>query len=497
MGLGLGRLNLENVNPHLRGGRVENHLGKNPPFDPTEIRSSLSPSSAVWLNTSTILLSRSLSLAAGNSPLPSSRQMNFTEHVQCAFKKLLRTELCIDYSGGNTYNGTTRADGKVVIVTGANTGVGKETVRELAARGAHVILACRDMDKCEKAREEIVLETKNKYLYCRECDLASQSSIRNFVKRFGKVLVCNLKASAPSRIINVSSVAHMRGKINTKDLNSENDYDPGEAYNQSKLANILFTRELARRLQGGGVEEAIPRQHLLYTAELLTVGYASLSLFPRALDSASGTGVTVNAVHPGIVDTELTRHMSFFNSTLSALLLKPFVWLFIKSPRQGAQTTLYAVLDENLQHKTGIYFSNCKEQEPADSAKDDTMAQWLWKNTSLYVGTPVTNNPKQTVMEVHKDKKMSPVDKVSISSFVLPGGDIWMLTLEAAIVVFKVLDLQLTKYQFISWLNELRYAMYFLSGSDRTSKHAGMTSTNFVVSVSEVTIEQLIQSTEE
>nr|CAD7260103.1 unnamed protein product [Timema shepardi] len=290
----------------------------------------------------------------------------------------------LDYSGGNTYNGTTRADGKVVIVTGANTGVGKETVRELAARGAHVILACRDMDKCEKAREEIVLETKNKYLYCRECDLASQRSIRNFVKRFGKeqskldilinnagvmrcpytktqdgielqlgvnhighflltnLLLTKLQVSAPSRIINVSSVAHMRGKINTKDLNSENNYDPGEAYNQSKLANILFTRELARRLQG--------------------------------------TGVTVNAVHPGIVDTELTRHMSFFNSTLSALVLRPFVWLFIKSPRQGAQTTLYAALDENLQHKTGIYFSNCKEQEPAESAKDDTMAQWLWKH---------------------------------------------------------------------------------------------------------------------
>nr|CAD7414068.1 unnamed protein product [Timema poppensis] len=219
---------------------------------------------------------------------------------------------------------------------------------------------CRTYVSDPRAREEIVLETKNKYLYCRECDLASQSSIRNFVKRFGKeqskldilinnagvmrcpytktqdgielqlgvnhighflltnLLLPKLQASAPSRIINVSSVAHMRGKINTKDLNSENDYDPGEAYNQSKLANILFTRELARRLQG--------------------------------------TGVTVNAVHPGIVDTELTRHMSFFNSTLSALLLKPFVWLFIKSPRQGAQTTLYAVLDENLQHKTGIYF---------------------------------------------------------------------------------------------------------------------------------------------
>lgn len=83
-----------------------------------------------------------------------------------------------------------------------------------------------------------------------------------------------MQSSAPSRIVVVSSLAHTRGQINTTDLNSQLKYDEGEAYNQSKLANIMFTRELAKRL--------------------------------------NGTGVTVNALHPGIVSTELTRHMSVF-----------------------------------------------------------------------------------------------------------------------------------------------------------------------------------------
>lgn len=76
-----------------------------------------------------------------------------------------------------------RADGKVVIVTGSNTGIGKETVMGLANRGAHVYMACRDMAKCEEARQDIVLETKNPNVYCRECDLSSLQSVRKFVQQ--------------------------------------------------------------------------------------------------------------------------------------------------------------------------------------------------------------------------------------------------------------------------------------------------------------------------
>ncbi|XP_037944634.1 retinol dehydrogenase 13-like [Teleopsis dalmanni] len=283
---------------------------------------------------------------------------------------------------GGKYTKKTSADGKVFIVTGANTGIGKETVRDLAHRGATVYMACRDMKKCEEARDEIVLETYNKNIFCRECDLSSLGSIKNFVDKFKKeqdkldVLINNagvmrcprsltkdgfemqlgvnhlghfyltnllldlLKNSAPSRIVVVSSLAHVRGEICVGDLNSEKSYDEGKAYSQSKLANILFTRELSKKLEG--------------------------------------TGVTVNALHPGVVDTELFRHMGFFNNFFARLIVKPLFWPFIKNARNGAQTTLYAALDPELEKVTGKYFSDCNLKNVAPAAEDEAVGKWLW-----------------------------------------------------------------------------------------------------------------------
>lgn len=295
-----------------------------------------------------------------------------------------------EYIGGLRYQGldTSRAEGKVIIVTGANTGIGKETAWELARRRAKVYMACRDMQKCEAAREEIVLDTKNKYVYCRQCDLASLESIREFVKNFkfqekrldvlinnagvmrtpntktkdgfelqlgvnhmGHFLLTNLlldvlKDSTPSRIINVSSVAHKRGVINKEDLNSDKSYDPSSAYAQSKLANILFTNELAKKLEG--------------------------------------TGVTANSMHPGIVDTEIIRHMGFFNSWISKIFLKPFVWPFIKNAKQGAQTIIYLALDDRVEKTTGKYFSNYEEVEVSSQAKDENTSKWLWMTSEKW-----------------------------------------------------------------------------------------------------------------
>ena len=85
---------------------------------------------------------------------------------------------------GDQFKNKVQADGKIVIVTGSNCGIGKETVRDLAQRKATIYMVCRDIQKCEEARKEIILETKNRNIFCRECDLSSQQSIRNFVKRF-------------------------------------------------------------------------------------------------------------------------------------------------------------------------------------------------------------------------------------------------------------------------------------------------------------------------
>lgn len=89
---------------------------------------------------------------------------------------------------GEKFKNPIKVPGKVIIVTGSNTGIGKETVRELAKRGGTIYMACRSITKCEEARKEIVLETKNKNVYCRECDLASLASIKSFVKRFVQFL---------------------------------------------------------------------------------------------------------------------------------------------------------------------------------------------------------------------------------------------------------------------------------------------------------------------
>lgn len=282
--------------------------------------------------------------------------------------------------GGRNFRQDILATDKIVIITGANTGIGKETALDLARRQARVYMACRDMKRCEKAREEIVLDTKNQFVYCRQCDLANLDSIREFVSNFkedkvdvlinnagvmrtphsktkdgfemqigvnhfGHFLLTNLlldklKKAAPSRIINVSSIAHTRGQINKDDLNSDLKYDKADAYAQSKLANLLFTKELSKRLEG--------------------------------------SGVTVNAIHPGIVDTELIRHMSFFNSWTATIFLKPFIWPFVKNPRQGAQTSIYAAVDPKLISVTGKYFSDYKETTVAPQAEDPIVSAWLW-----------------------------------------------------------------------------------------------------------------------
>ncbi|KAH8277835.1 hypothetical protein KR018_008507, partial [Drosophila ironensis] len=275
----------------------------------------------------------------------------------------------------------TNETGKVFIVTGANAGIGKETVLEIAKRGGTIYMACRNMEKCEKARQEIFDLTNNSNLFSRELDLSSLESIRKFALGFKQeqdklhVLINNagvfqtsrcltkdgfemqlgvnhmghfllthllldvLKKSAPSRIVNVASMAHMQGTIKIDDLNSEKSYSGIGAYSQSKLANILFTRELARRLEG--------------------------------------TGVAVNSLHPGTIKTEILRNLS----APMKFLLKPVIWTFFKTPKSGAQTTLYAALDPDLKGVSGMYFSDCKPKDVASAAKDDKTAKFLWEES--------------------------------------------------------------------------------------------------------------------
>ncbi|XP_016957941.1 retinol dehydrogenase 13 [Drosophila biarmipes] len=280
--------------------------------------------------------------------------------------------------------------GKVFIVTGANAGIGKETVRELAKRGGTVYMACRDLKRCEEARLEIVKETNNQNVFSRELDLNSLDSVRKFVAGFkreqdklhvlinnagimrcprrltkdgfesqlgvnhmGHFLLTNLlldvlKKTAPSRIVVLSSVAHTRGTINFDDLNSEKSYNEIDAYSQSKLANVLFTRELAKRL--------------------------------------GGTGVTVNALNPGSVDTELARDWNTLKGYFIRYVLKPLMWPILKTPKSGAQTSIFLSLDRDLEKVTGKYFHNCQEEEPSPAAQNDETAGLLWAESEKWTG---------------------------------------------------------------------------------------------------------------
>ncbi|XP_058125251.1 retinol dehydrogenase 12-like [Anopheles ziemanni] len=295
---------------------------------------------------------------------------------------------------GGQFRKSTRCDGKVILITGANTGIGKETARELLKRGGKVYIACRSLERANQARDDIVAQTGLSDIHVLELDLASMDSIRQFAQRFlaqekrldllinnagvmacpkaltkdgfeqqlgvnhlGHFLLTNLlldalKAAAPSRIVNLSSLAHKYGKINRKDLNSEHSYNQVTAYCQSKLANVMFTRELAKRL--------------------------------------AGTGVTTYSVHPGTVDTELPRHMGSFFFLFDHKLVKPILSVAFKTPLSGAQTTLYTALDEDLAQESGKYYADCREQKLSKYARDDELAEWLWnesaKMTKLSVG---------------------------------------------------------------------------------------------------------------
>ncbi|XP_026233714.1 retinol dehydrogenase 11 [Anabas testudineus] len=293
------------------------------------------------------------------------------------------------WMAGGVCRSKVRLDGKTVLVTGANTGIGKETALDMARRGARVILACRDLTRARIAADEIRQKSGNGNVVVKKVDLASLQSVRDFAKditeneerldvlinnagimmcpkwktddgfemqfgvnHLGHFLLTNclldlLKKSAPSRIVIVSSLAHERGRIHFDDINLDKNYTPETSYRQSKLANVLFGRELASRLQG--------------------------------------TGVTVYSLHPGVIRTELGRH--FFPSLplWKRMLIIP-MGMLIKSPWEGAQTTIYCAVDESVSNNSGLYYSDCAPKKAAPQAQDDAAAKKLWDLSTSMVG---------------------------------------------------------------------------------------------------------------
>ncbi|XP_076315001.1 retinol dehydrogenase 11-like [Tachypleus tridentatus] len=274
----------------------------------------------------------------------------------------------------------TNLSGKTVIVTGGNTGIGKETAKELARRHASVVLACRNQEKGKMAAEDIIDSTGNTKIEVMVLDLSSQKSVREFVDKFkrthdrldilinnagvfalpertltaegyemtfatnhlGHFLLTNLlldmlKKCAPARIITVSSINYKLGVINFDNLNSERYYTSDIVYSHTKLANILFTRELANRL--------------------------------------AGTGVTAYSLHPGLVHTDIFRHYH----GVRRFLVDVIVSMYGKTAEEGAQTTIYLAMAPGIESLSGEYFADCKMLNTRPKAKDMQVAQKLWE----------------------------------------------------------------------------------------------------------------------
>jgi NAD(P)-dependent dehydrogenase (short-subunit alcohol dehydrogenase family) len=268
--------------------------------------------------------------------------------------------------------------GKTVIVTGATSGIGLVTARELARLGAQTVLISRSAEKCAAAVEQIKRETGQAQVSFIAADLATRAGVQQAAFEFKTshprldVLVNNaggvfmsrhvtldglemtlalnhlnyfhltillldlLKASGPARIVNVSSDAHRGGKIKLDDLQLTQGYSGFGAYSQSKLANVLFTYELARKLEG--------------------------------------TNVTANTLHPGFVKTGFGKNNGGF-MTLVLNLLTPLQ----KSPASGAETSIYLASSPEVEGVSGKYFADCKAVESDPASYDKTVAEKLWQ----------------------------------------------------------------------------------------------------------------------
>ncbi len=266
-------------------------------------------------------------------------------------------------------------EGKICIITGANSGIGKATAIILAKMNTTIVMLCRNKERGEQAQKEIIELTGNNDIDLLICDLSSQKEIRNFVLEFKSkyqnlhVLINNagvmlskknisvdgfemnfavnhlapflltnllldiLKKSAPSRIINVGSAAHRMGKIDFEDLQRENKKGrPIGLYGSSKLAMTLVSYELSKKLEK--------------------------------------FNVTVNVVHPGLINTNLGRDSSSTS--------KGFARKFFKSPEIGAETSIYLASSPEVEGITGKYFAKKKAKPSSKESYNEEYAKRLW-----------------------------------------------------------------------------------------------------------------------
>jgi NAD(P)-dependent dehydrogenase (short-subunit alcohol dehydrogenase family) len=269
-------------------------------------------------------------------------------------------------------------DGRTFLITGANSGIGKETARALAGRGGRVFLACRSQESGRRAIDEIAGETRSRSLELLSLDLGDLESVRRcaeaflatgeplhvlinnagvagargmtasgFERAFGtnhvgpflltSLLLDHLRASAPARIVNVASVAHYEAPgIDWEAARRPTQSFTGmREYRVSKLANVLHAQELARRLEG--------------------------------------SGVTTYALHPGVIASDIWRRVPW--------PIRPLMKRRMDTPEQGARTSLYCATAPEVAGDSGQYYDDCRRKEPAAAATAALGAELWWRSS--------------------------------------------------------------------------------------------------------------------